>query len=265
MVNTVQLIILAVALFVIFLLNKLYRNAQKVATPDIPDAKTIKRVLTNNVAFYQKLEPAEQLRFEERVTYFLNHIRISPIREANVRMDDRVFVAAAGVIPLFRFTNWFYNNLDEVLIYPDTFSKDFELKGENRNVAGMVGDGFMHRTMILSLQYLRSGFLQQTKGNTAIHEFVHLVDKSDGAVDGIPESLLDQSYLKAWISLVHEYIKEIRENDINDINPYGATNPEEFFAVVSEYFFQEPELLEANHPDLYQMLDRAFQHNTTSK
>lgn len=258
MVYTVQLIILAVALFVVFLLYKLYKNTKKVATSDIPDAKTIKRVLADNVTFYQQLSPADQLRFEERVAYFLNEIRISPIQDAPVEMEDRVFVAAAGVIPLFRFKNWFYNNLDEVLIYPDTFSKDFELKGAHRNVAGMVGDGFMHRTMILSLQYLRAGFLQHTKGNTAIHEFVHLVDKSDGAVDGIPENLLDKPYLKAWVSLVHEYIKEIREQEIKDINPYGATNPEEFFAVVSEYFFQEPELLEANHPDLYRMLEKAF-------
>ncbi len=258
MVNTVQLIILAVALFIVFLLSKLYKNTKKVATPDIPDAKTIKRVLTDNVTFYRQLAPVEQLRFEERVAYFLNEVRITPIQDAAVRMEDRVFVAAAGVIPLFRFKNWFYNNLDEVLIYPDTFSKDFELKGEHRNVAGMVGDGFMHRTMILSLQYLRAGFLQHTKGNTAIHEFVHLVDKSDGAVDGIPENLLDQPNLKAWASLVHEYIKEIRDREIKDINPYGATNPEEFFAVVSEYFFQEPELLEANHPDLYRMLEKAF-------
>ncbi|RYD95922.1 MAG: peptidase [Sphingobacteriales bacterium] len=258
MINTVQLIILVVALFAVFLLNKLYRNSGKVATPDIPDAKTIKRVLAESVSFYQQLAPAEQLRFEERVAYFLNHIRITPIQDAAVQPEDRVFVAAAGVIPLFRFKNWFYNNLNEVLIYPDTFSKDFELKGESRNVAGMVGDGFMHRTMILSLQYLRAGFLQHTKGNTAIHEFVHLVDKSDGAVDGIPENLLDQSYLKAWVSLVHEYIKEIRAYEITDINPYGATNTEEFFAVVSEYFFQEPELLEANHPDLYRMLEKAF-------
>lgn len=258
MVHTVQLIILAVAIFVVFLLIKLYRNAKKVATPDIPDAKTIKRVLTNSVAFYQELEPEAQIRFEERVAYFLNHVRITPVQEAPVQLQDRVFVAAAGVIPLFRFKNWFYNNLNEVLIYPDTFSKAFELKGAHRNVAGMIGDGFMHRTMILSLQYLRAGFLQHTKGNTAIHEFVHLVDKSDGAVDGVPENLLDQSSLKAWVSLVHEYIKEIREQEITDINPYGATNPEEFFAVASEYFFQEPEQLEAKHPDLYRMLEKAF-------
>ncbi|MBL7703945.1 MAG: zinc-dependent peptidase [Taibaiella sp.] len=258
MVNTVQLIILAVALFIVFILSKLYKNTKKVAMPDIPDAKTIKRVLASDVAFYQQLGAAEQLRFEERVAYFLSQVRITPIQDAPVEMEDRVFVAAAGVIPLFRFKNWFYNNLDEVLIYPDTFSKDFELKGAHRNVAGMVGDGFMHRTMILSLQYLRAGFLQHTKGNTAIHEFVHLVDKSDGAVDGIPENLLGQPYLKAWVSLVYEYIKEIREQEIKDINPYGASNPEEFFAVVSEYFFQEPELLEANHPDLYRMLEKAF-------
>jgi hypothetical protein len=44
----------------------------------------------------------------------------------------------------------------------------------------------------------------------------------------------------------------------SDIDLYGATNTTEFFAVVSEYFFKQPQLLQANHPDLFEMLERIY-------
>ena len=44
----------------------------------------------------------------------------------------------------------------------------------------------------------------------------------------------------------------------SDIDMYGATNPVEFFAVISEYFFEQPGQLKANHPDLHEMLERIY-------
>ena len=54
--------------------------------------------------------------------------------------------------------------------------------------------------------------------------------------------------------------KEIESilKDRSDINPYGATNEAEFFAVVSEYFFERPKLLKEKHPELYQLLSEIF-------
>ncbi len=258
-VTLIQALLVIVAGIVVFYLVRLYRKSERVDAADIPDTRTVKETLNNEVEFYQKLTAPEKAVFEKRVNYFLTHVKITAIQNAPVLPSDRVLVASAGVIPLFRFKNWFYNNLDEVLIYPSTFSKDFELRGENRNVAGMVGDGVMHRSMILSLPYLRAGFEYNTPNNTAIHEFVHLVDKSDGSTDGVPEALMTKHCVKPWLSLMREYIDEIRKNEINDINPYGATNETEFFAVVSEYFFQKPEELEARHPELYAILEKAFE------
>ena len=48
------------------------------------------------------------------------------------------------------------------------------------------------------------------------------------------------------------------KNHGSDIDMYGATNPVEFFAVISEYFFEQPDLLKANHPELYEMLERIY-------
>ena len=85
----------------------------------------------------------------------------------------------------------------------------------------------------------------------------HLIDKTDGSVDGIPEFILQQQYILPWLQLMHKEIKEILE-DKSDINTYGATNEAEFFAVVAEYFFERPELLQQKHPELYQLLSTIF-------
>lgn len=251
-------IIIPVSVIVLLYLLRLYRRSSHPAAVLVPDVGALHAILNDTVLFYQKLDEGEQTVFRERVHHFLQLVRITPVGKLKISQTDRVLVAAAGIIPLFRFKNWMYNNLNEVLIYPDRFAADYSLEGDDRNVLGMVGDGAMHRTMILSLPSLRGGFAMSGTGNTAIHEFVHLLDKSDGATDGIPEEILRHENVRPWIRLMHEYIREIRAREITDINPYGATNEAEFFAVVSEYFFQRPERLQEQHPELYQMLDNAF-------
>ncbi|MBY0542507.1 MAG: zinc-dependent peptidase, partial [Sphingobacteriaceae bacterium] len=105
---------------------------------------------------------------------------------------------------------------------------------------------------------LRHGFSKSAgKENTGIHEFVHLLDKSDGATDGVPENLMKHEYILPWLQLMHEKIQSIEDNQ-SDINPYAITNKAEFFAVVAEYFFEKPELLKDKHPILYTQLSRIF-------
>ena len=95
------------------------------------------------------------------------------------------------------------------------------------------------------------------KENTGIHEFVHLLDKEDGDVDGLPQTLLNRKYTTAWIQLVIENIKAINEGN-SDINTYGATNKAEFFAVAAEYFFKRPDLFKERHESLYNMMVQIF-------
>jgi Mlc titration factor MtfA (ptsG expression regulator) len=169
-------------------------------------------------------------------------------------------VAASAIIPIFAFPGWQYPNLHEVLLYPDTFDEqfDFSKATPDRQVLGMVGSGAMNHVMILSKPSLHAGFVNKTdKQNTAVHEFVHLIDKTDGTIDGIPELLLDKAYVKPWLRLIHENISNIQRNE-SDINPYAATNEAEFFAVVAEYFFERPLLLKERHPDLYALLESVF-------
>lgn len=216
-----------------------------------------RKILQEYVEFYQELNTEEQARFEQALRKFLEKVRITGV-QTKVEDIDSVFVAAAAIIPIFAFRGWEYKNINEVLLYPNSFSKEFEQDGEGRNVLGMVGTGAMQHMMILSRQELRNGFLNKTgKSNTAIHEFVHLIDKSDGETDGLPEALLHHKYAQPWIQHIYREMRLIQAGK-SDINPYGATNEAEFFAVVSEYFFKQPERMQDEHPELYAMLDEIF-------
>lgn len=154
-----------------------------------------------------------------------------------------------------------YINLEEVLLYGDTFNRQFETEGNDRNIQGMVGSGYMNNKMLLSKHALREGFKNDSdKNNTAIHEFVHLIDMADGDADGLPKVLLAKQYSLPWLDMLYKKMQEIIDKK-SDINPYGTTNKAEFFAVAAEYFFERPDLLEQKHPELHKLLQQIFKQD----
>ena len=229
-----------------------------------PISENYKAILAEQVPFYKQLDEDRKQEFENRVQHFLATTRITGVK-TDVEDIDRVLIAASAVIPIFNFPGWEYVNLHEVLLYPDSFDHEFQQQGSHRSVIGMVGSGAMNHVMILSQHELRQAFINKTgKTNTAIHEFVHLVDKTDGTIDGVPEFILERKYILPWLELMRKEIELIMK-DRSDIDPYGATNEAEFFAVVSEYFFERPKLLKEKHPALYELLVKIFSHAEDNK
>jgi Mlc titration factor MtfA (ptsG expression regulator) len=235
----------------------LFFKTNRQARPQADMPENYRQILQDHVLFYQRLDDDGKKQFEQRVQHFLSGIRITGVR-TTVEDIDRVFVGASAIIPIFAFPDWEYIHLNEVLLYPETFNHEFELEGEHRSIAGMVGSGAMQNVMVISQPALREGFSNKTdKHNTAIHEFVHLIDKTDGYVDGVPELLMEHRYVLPWMNMVRENINAIMKNKSN-IDPYAATSAAEFFAVVAEHFFERPDTLKSKHPDLYNMLDTVF-------
>jgi Mlc titration factor MtfA (ptsG expression regulator) len=246
--------IIAVVVFFGFLMFILLSRKKK---PHFVLSESHKNLLLQYVSFYQLLDDGRRKSFENRMQHFLSTVRITGVKTI-VEDIDKVLIAASAIVPIFAFDNWQYPNINEVLLYPENFNEEFEMEGAERNVMGMVGTGHMQNVMIISQQQLRDGFLNTTgKVNTAIHEFVHLVDKTDGATDGIPENIMQQQFIVPWLQLMQKTMQEI-VNGKSDINPYGATNEAEFFAVVSEYFFERPDLFKEKHPELFQLLENIF-------
>lgn len=244
-------------LFMIF--TKKIREREAMKKTAFPEAW--REILERYVNFYRALSPEEKNRFETEIQIFLHETRITGIKTV---VDDltMVLAAASAEIPVFSFPDWEYENLGEILIYPGPFSKDFRTEGPDRNVTGMVGTGVMQGMMILSKPALIAGFENSNdKGNVGIHEFVHLLDAADGSYDGIPSLFLENRYLEPWLEVMHRETERIN-NGKSTMNPYGATNKTEFFAVAAEYFFEHPDALKKEKPELYELLTKVFRQDT---
>lgn len=254
MIYIILFIVLVAFAFYAFKLNK--------RRPVAPFPESWESLLNYNVRFYRRLSNSERKRFRLRMMRFLSEVYIEGV---NIELEDldKVLIAASAVIPVFGFKEWYYNNLSGIILYPDNFNDDLEYQkeGEKRIISGLVGSGRFENQMILSRKALRHGFENDTdKGNTSIHEFVHLIDKMDGETDGVPERLLQHQYITPWLKLMHEEMEAINDNK-SDIREYGGTSEVEFLAVASEYFFERPKLFKRKHPELYKMLEKCFQQN----
>lgn len=254
----VPVLFLALCIFLFFAIRK--RKRYVFAIP-----QNVAQLLSDHVAYYRELDPEQKSAFEKRVKQFLSYIRIHGVN-TEVEDLDKVLVASSAVIPVFGFDEWRYYNLKDVLLYSDRFNtQDFSTTGDERHTLGMVGTGALQRVMILSKPALRQGFFNQSrKDNTGIHEFVHLLDKADGATDGIPEVLLHQQYTIPWIKYMSEAIHHIKAGQ-SDIDVYGAISHAEFFAVAAEYFFNRPDLFRSNHPELFALMEKIFNQQPATR
>ena len=252
--------ILLISVLVLIVGWLVWRYLQQKRQDAQPLPPTYPQLLQEHVSYYQSLSDDKKKLFEDRVNHFLHHIKIEGVG-TTVDDLDKVLVASSAIIPIFGFDDWYYP-LTNVLLYEGSFNADYQTTGEGRNILGMVGEGgALQSTMVLSKPALHEGFANETsKGNTGIHEFVHLLDKADGSTDGLPENLLVKDHFKPWLQLIHKSIQDIKTNH-SDINPYGITNEAEFFAVVSEYFFKRPDLLHEKHPELFARLEEIFRQN----
>ena len=252
----IYFIILILVIFLLIYFSSAKTAGGRVKSPQESYTKLLKK----EVVFYQNLNNTEKINFEKRVTDFLEETKIEGIGTEITELD-RVLIASSAIIPVFGFAGWKYKNLSNVIMYPNTFDKEFQFEGNNRSIMGMVGSGFMNGQMLLSRAALYHGFSKSSGNeNVAIHEFVHLLDKSDGNIDGIPENLQAHQYAFPWLKMMREEMNKI-EKGKSDINPYALTNEAEFLAVVSEYFFSRPEKFKDNHPELYEHLSLIFEIN----
>ena len=253
MVTVLQIFFILVLIVIIILFVFRMRIAKE--TISLPE--NYRELLNDYVKFYRQLDEEGKEMFEQRVEHFLSAVQITGVN-AIAEDIDRLLIAAGAIIPVYAIQDWQYVNLHEVLLYPGAFNEDFDQGGSNRHISGMIGTGAMQHVMIITKWQLRQGFINNKDAhNTAIHEFVHLIDKMDGTMDGVPEIILERKYIDRWKNIMDSTIRQMK-NHGSDINMYGATNQTEFFAVVSEYFFERPDLLKANHPELYEMLGRIY-------
>lgn len=209
------------------------------------------------ISFYKRLNKQDKTIFEDRVGIFIADVRITEIGKEKPEKETCIYVAASAVIAFWGLPYYNYGNLREVLVYPSNFDMDNSLNKHGIVNGKVHHGGLMNNTMILSLPALIKGFqIDNDKKNVGIHEFAHLLDKSDGNIDGIPEYLGEEDK-KLWIQLMKEAMENIK-NDKSSIPDYGGTSEAEFFAVVTAYYKECPSLLKIKNRPLFEFLDEYF-------
>jgi len=254
------LLSLGLSPFIYWLVRR--RCVRRLRIMEQPFPASWEQVLQSHVAFFRALPVQEKERFRQLVKVFLDEVRITGIQ---TEVDDtiRVLVAASAAIPIFGFHDWEYHRLGEVLVYPDSFGEEYQTTGNaDENILGMVGLHQIRGVMILSKPSLLAGFdTPSTRDNVGIHEFAHLVELEE-AENGLPPEV-PWPAVKHWVQYVARELSHPSRNR-SYIRDYAYTNEHEFFAVLAEYFFKSPDLLEKKDPQLYRMLQKMFHQDTAS-
>lgn len=97
--------------------------------------------------------------------------------------------------------------------------------------------------------------------NVVIHEFAHKLDMTNGDVDGMPAlhaGMTKDDWTRAFGPAFADFCRRVdvaaARGEETSLDPYGAEHPAEFFAVMSEAFFEAPELLRQEYPAVYAQL-----------
>lgn len=118
-----------------------------------------------------------------------------------------------------------------------------------------LGESWVSGVVLLVWDSVLSGARDIHDGhNVVLQEFAHQLDQEDGASDGMP--ILPTRYMYvAWARVLghdfDELVRDRRHHHRDVIDQYGATNPAEFVAVVTEAFIETPRQLRTKHPALY--------------
>ena len=100
--------------------------------------------------------------------------------------------------------------------------------------------------------------------NLVYHEFAHKLDMLDGDADGTPP-LATREQRRRWQEVCEAAFLDLRERKSRGqqtfIDEYGATNEAEFFAVVTEHFFDQPTALRREEPALYDVLREFYRQD----
>lgn len=184
-----------------------------------------------------------------------------------------VSIAAQGCLPILELGLAAYRDWVGIVVYPDQFliprqtEDEFGVVHEYQELA--AGEAWHGGPLLISwsdAQQAGSGY------NVVIHEFAHKLDMLNGDADGMPP-LPDRVSRDEWRQVLlasHAdfcaWVDEAeRRGEQPFFDPYAAENPGEFFAVMSEAFFETPHELRAEYPELYARLSAFYRQDPATR
>ncbi len=229
------------------------RVAPRFAISCRPSSAPLDLALAKEVAFYRGLDRKDREHFQRLVRLFLEDVSIIGV---DTTVDDqvRMLVAASAVIPVFGLPNWKYR-LSTVLVYPGPLSPSITgMEEGNQAVIGQAQT--TSGRVLLSKPHLLAGYKNPVdRKNVGLHEFAHMVDAADGSIDGALAAPGEDQ--EGWRRLMEEALQAPERAHVL-MDPYGFTNEGEFFACLTESFFETPLRLKEKNPELFDYLVKFY-------
>jgi Mlc titration factor MtfA (ptsG expression regulator) len=230
-----------------------------------------RRILRRRVPLFQRLPTDLQLRLKQDMQVFLAEKPIIGCKGLVVTDDMRVTVAANACLLLMGARRAYFPRLRQVLLYPGAFVVDRPHPApedawlQSDDPRELSGESWTDGQVLLSWADVAADSHAPDDGrNLVLHEFAHQLDQIKGFANGAP-LLPSRDAYQRWSSVMQrEYDalhRRLAEGEAGLIDPYGATDAAEFFAVVTELFFECPQDLAQQHPQLFAELSRFYRLN----
>ncbi len=229
-------------------------------------------ILHRRVPYVQRLNADDRHELLGKMQVFLAEKHFEGCGGLELTDEIEVTIAAQACILLLHRDTDFYPDLDSILVYPHAYVAPVAQRLPDGTVLEgsqvRLGESWVRGAVVLSWDDVVAGAADIHDGhNVVLHEFAHQLDNEMGYGDGAP-ALPHHSMYVAWARVLGaEYahlIAAIHENRPTVLDPYGATNPAEFFAVATEAFFEKADLLKRLHPALYDQLRTFYQQDPAS-
>ncbi|MEM6474950.1 MAG: M90 family metallopeptidase [Pseudomonadota bacterium] len=233
------------------------KRAAILATPLTDQQRAIVAQL---VPITRRLPPDLRAKLEGKINLFLDQITFHGQNGLEVNDAIRLSIAAQAALLVVNSPAWF-ETLRTVLVYPSAFQTrrpthdGYVVREKNLS---LLGESWARGPVVLSWDHALQGGLDERDGhNVVIHEFAHQLDALTGHTNGIPILRKGQGYAgweKAMLDAYNDHVERVQLGYQTLIDPYGATNHEEFFAEAVVTFFERPRELRREEPALYAQL-----------
>jgi len=263
-----------VALFWLFLLTgvvvavlvyapiRRYRRNRALAEQPLP--ASWQQWLQDRWWLYPYLPEPVRLNLHRQLQVMLAHTRFYGCNGLAVTEPMRVLTLAQAALMNAGDGRMQWSGFPVVLLYPEAFVREGEVADELGLVAyerqELLGESWEQGKVVLSWADIEQDLRGDDSHCLVIHEYAHQLDGYDGVMDGTPP-LRDSQSAQRWadsMSAAFDDVSQAKSESARLIDPYAATNPEEFFSVMCETFFARPETLYYAYPLVYRELKQLF-------
>ena len=261
------LLLLAAALGVTALLAQPWWVARRRARlRALPFPAPWRRILRQRVPALARLPADLQRRLKQHLQVFLAEKPFIGCAGQAITDEVRVVIAAqACLLLLGQARPDYYPRLRQVLVYPGVFTVRAVQPGAGGVVheqrQALAGQSWAHGQVVLGWAEVLAGAADPADGrNVVVHEFAHQIDQDKGLADGRPWRP-KAGQRQRWAAVMGDALAHLQATPSALISDYGAIDAAEFFAVVSELFFEQPQALVAEAPAVYRELALLYQLN----